>query len=200
MSQCNEKSAQVSAIISLLVFTFFCKSYAWGSLFMLLYIFFCRAMSFSTGCVVQWSGKSKYLVTMTEGGHEIVVDLDAKTCACRKYDLTGIPCFHACACIHWRNWLTTFTTHIAKTCICHVTSTHLNLLTVSNIGRKLGFQVHYLLCLRFNQVGPRKWGIKGMIFQLILPNLEGKIPLSIVVIAREKGTMLEAARLRSISS
>lgn len=60
-------------------------------------------MSQSSGCVVQWSGKSKYLVTMTSGGHEIVVDLEAKTCACRKYDLTGLPCYHACACIHWKN-------------------------------------------------------------------------------------------------
>lgn len=40
---------------------------------------------------------------MTDGGHEIVVDLDAKTCACRKFDLTGLPCYHVCACIHWRN-------------------------------------------------------------------------------------------------
>ncbi|WOG91916.1 hypothetical protein DCAR_0311171 [Daucus carota subsp. sativus] len=46
---------------------------------------------------------NKYLVTMTEGGHEIVVDLDARTCACRKFDLTGLPCYHACACIHWKN-------------------------------------------------------------------------------------------------
>lgn len=40
---------------------------------------------------------------MTDGGHEIVVDLDAKTCACRKFDLTGLPCYHACACINWKN-------------------------------------------------------------------------------------------------
>lgn len=60
-------------------------------------------MSHSSGCMVQWSGKSKYLVTMTDGGHEIVVDLDGRTCACRKFDLTGLPCYHACACIHWKN-------------------------------------------------------------------------------------------------
>lgn len=40
---------------------------------------------------------------MTDGGHEIVVDLDGRTCACRKFDLTGLPCYHACACIHWKN-------------------------------------------------------------------------------------------------
>lgn len=60
-------------------------------------------MSYAKGCVVQWSGKSKYLVTMTDGGHEIVVDLEEKSCACRKYDLTGLPCYHACACIQWKN-------------------------------------------------------------------------------------------------
>ncbi|XP_074342048.1 uncharacterized protein LOC141679444 [Apium graveolens] len=54
-------------------------------------------------CMVQWSGASKYLCTMTDGGHEIVVDLDSKSCACRKYDLTGLPCYHACACIKWKN-------------------------------------------------------------------------------------------------
>ena len=42
--------------------------------------------------MVQWSGDSKYLCTMTDGGHEIVVDLDSKSCAYRKYDLTGLPC------------------------------------------------------------------------------------------------------------
>ncbi|XP_074352049.1 uncharacterized protein LOC141691210 [Apium graveolens] len=62
-----------------------------------------KAMTMSNGCVVQWSGKRKYLVTMTDGGHEIVVDLDARTCACRKFDLTGLPCYHACACINWKN-------------------------------------------------------------------------------------------------
>ncbi|WOG95208.1 hypothetical protein DCAR_0414514 [Daucus carota subsp. sativus] len=40
---------------------------------------------------------------MTDGGHEMVVDLDKHTCASRKYQLTGLPCYHACACIKWRN-------------------------------------------------------------------------------------------------
>ena len=53
--------------------------------------------------MVQWSGGSKYLCTMTDGGHEIVVDLESKTYACRKYELTGLPCYHACACIKWKN-------------------------------------------------------------------------------------------------
>ena len=26
----------------------------------------------------------------------MVVDLEAQTCACRKWELSGIPCYHAC--------------------------------------------------------------------------------------------------------
>ena len=40
---------------------------------------------------------------MSERGHDIVVDFDTKTCACKKYELSGLPCYHACACIQWRN-------------------------------------------------------------------------------------------------
>lgn len=39
---------------------------------------------------------------MTEGGHQIVVNLKERTCACRKWQLTGIPCFHACSCIFFQ--------------------------------------------------------------------------------------------------
>lgn len=39
---------------------------------------------------------------MTEGGHQIVVNLKEKVCAGRKWQLTGIPCFHACACIFFQ--------------------------------------------------------------------------------------------------
>lgn len=60
-----------------------------------------RAVDQSKGCHVIWSGGSKYLVTVTEGGFEMVVDLAAKTCACKKWELSGIPCYHACACIAW---------------------------------------------------------------------------------------------------
>ncbi|KAL8157247.1 hypothetical protein AgCh_002087 [Apium graveolens] len=49
-----------------------------------------------------WNGGTKYLVTMSANGHEIVVDLEEKTCACRKWQLSGIPCFHACACIFFK--------------------------------------------------------------------------------------------------
>ena len=39
---------------------------------------------------------------MSVGGHEVVVDLKQKRCACRKWQLTGIPCFHAVACIQFQ--------------------------------------------------------------------------------------------------
>lgn len=31
----------------------------------------------------------------------MVVDLEAHKCACKKWELSGIPCYHACACIAW---------------------------------------------------------------------------------------------------
>lgn len=39
---------------------------------------------------------------MSAGGHEVVVDLKQRTCACRKWQLTGIPCFHAVSCIFFQ--------------------------------------------------------------------------------------------------
>ncbi|XP_074361445.1 uncharacterized protein LOC141701712 [Apium graveolens] len=43
----------------------------------------------------------KYLVIMSAGGYEMVVDLEAHNCVCKKWGLSGIPCYHACACIAW---------------------------------------------------------------------------------------------------
>lgn len=51
---------------------------------------------------VVWNGGDKYHVTMTVGGHEVVCDFKKKTCACRKWQLNGIPCFHARACIFFQ--------------------------------------------------------------------------------------------------
>lgn len=67
------------------------------------YIYFCRAIQFAGNCLVTWSGGSTYSVTCSEGGHELVVDLAKRICTCRKWDLTGIPCYHACACIAFKN-------------------------------------------------------------------------------------------------
>lgn len=46
--------------------------------------------------------KCGYLVTMTEGGHELVVDLPRRTCVYRKWQLTSIPYFHASASIFFQ--------------------------------------------------------------------------------------------------
>ncbi|XP_074343263.1 uncharacterized protein LOC141682465 [Apium graveolens] len=62
-----------------------------------------KAIQYAGNCAVSWSGATKYLVTCTNGGHELVVDLHNRTCTCRKWDLTGIPCYHACACIAIKN-------------------------------------------------------------------------------------------------
>ena len=45
-----------------------------------------------------WNGSNAYSVKM--GTRAVTVDLDARTCDCRVYDLTGIPCEHAIAAIH----------------------------------------------------------------------------------------------------
>ncbi|XP_052190007.1 uncharacterized protein LOC127799830 [Diospyros lotus] len=43
-------------------------------------------------CEGEWSGGSQYVVSCRSD--EYVVDLEKHTCACRKWDLTGIPCEH----------------------------------------------------------------------------------------------------------
>ncbi|XP_074323023.1 uncharacterized protein LOC141659972 [Apium graveolens] len=60
------------------------------------------SMKFAAKARPIWNGAQKYNVTMMEGGHEIVVDLGQKICACRKWQLTGIPCYHACVCIFFQ--------------------------------------------------------------------------------------------------
>ncbi|XP_063941448.1 uncharacterized protein LOC135149622 [Daucus carota subsp. sativus] len=62
-----------------------------------------KAIQWAGNCVVTWSGGTSYSVTCIDGGHELVVDLARKSCTCRKWELTGIPCYHACACISLKN-------------------------------------------------------------------------------------------------
>ncbi|CAL8174034.1 unnamed protein product [Prunus armeniaca] len=49
-------------------------------------------------CIPRLAGESKYQVSHMYGG-EYVVNLKAKTCSCRRWDLCGIPCSHAISCI-----------------------------------------------------------------------------------------------------
>lgn len=48
-------------------------------------------------CVPYWGGGETFEVD--HFGHTYIVNLDARSCGCRKWDLTGIPCPHAICCI-----------------------------------------------------------------------------------------------------
>ncbi|KAL2484727.1 MuDR family transposase [Abeliophyllum distichum] len=54
-------------------------------------------MEMASGSQVDWPGGTQWYVRSRDG--EFVVDIDSRTCTCRKWDLTGIPCGHACAAI-----------------------------------------------------------------------------------------------------
>ncbi|GJV56046.1 mutator type transposase [Tanacetum coccineum] len=53
----------------------------------------------SSGCIVDWNGADLYQVKgfLQE---QYVVNLSPKTCSCRKWEISGIPCKHAIAAIH----------------------------------------------------------------------------------------------------
>ncbi|XP_071699784.1 uncharacterized protein [Rutidosis leptorrhynchoides] len=50
-------------------------------------------------CIVLWGGNQKYQVSGPaingQPAEQFVVDMETRTCACRKWELTGIPCKHA---------------------------------------------------------------------------------------------------------
>jgi len=51
-----------------------------------------------------WAGDLEHrgLFHVENGNDQYVVDLHKRICACRKWDLTGIPCCHSIACM-WHN-------------------------------------------------------------------------------------------------
>ncbi|XP_050379448.1 uncharacterized protein LOC126796756 [Argentina anserina] len=51
-------------------------------------------------CIVDISIRGHYEVTHLHG-RKFYVDLERKTCSCRKWNLCGIPCYHAIASICW---------------------------------------------------------------------------------------------------
>ena len=53
----------------------------------------------SRRCNVVHSGDYKFEVTLS--GNRFVVDLNARACTYRYFDVRGIPCSHVVACIHW---------------------------------------------------------------------------------------------------
>lgn len=48
--------------------------------------------------VVRFSSEKKFEVTHMYGGM-FVMDLERKICTCERWELMGIPCFHATACM-----------------------------------------------------------------------------------------------------
>ncbi|XP_021729364.1 uncharacterized protein LOC110701534 [Chenopodium quinoa] len=44
-----------------------------------------------------------HLFNVTCGQDQVVVDLDAMSCTCKKWDMLGKPCRHAIACIFFLN-------------------------------------------------------------------------------------------------
>ncbi|XP_071718819.1 uncharacterized protein [Rutidosis leptorrhynchoides] len=55
-------------------------------------------------CTILWGGNQKYQVSGPaingQPAEQFVVDMETRTCACRKWELTGIPCKHAVA-VNW---------------------------------------------------------------------------------------------------
>jgi hypothetical protein len=57
-----------------------------------------KIKSDASQCTVVWSGPNKYQVSGPSQS-QFVVKFDEKTCSCRRWDLTGIPCKHGVAVI-----------------------------------------------------------------------------------------------------
>lgn len=52
----------------------------------------------------QWHGDGSNSQFEVSNGHDkYIVDLKIKSCACRRWDLSGIPCCHAIACMYYNN-------------------------------------------------------------------------------------------------
>lgn len=68
-------------------------------------------------CEVRLAGN--WIFDVSVGIRSFIVDLNRSHCSCKQFDLTGIPCFHACAAImhvkrnveeivHWYYWKETY--------------------------------------------------------------------------------------------
>ena len=53
-------------------------------------------------CIASYAGTNRYQVSCPFG-EQFVVDMAGKTCSCHKWQLRGIPCGHAVACINRRH-------------------------------------------------------------------------------------------------
>lgn len=57
------------------------------------------AKTYSRPCTPRISGNDLWEVTNGKGDQIHAVDLVARTCGCRRWDVTGLPCNHACSAI-----------------------------------------------------------------------------------------------------
>lgn len=60
-----------------------------------------KAKTFSFSCRTTWSGGNQYQVACGDG--QFVVNINEKTCTCRRWQLTGIPCVHAISSIYYNH-------------------------------------------------------------------------------------------------
>ncbi|KAK8921847.1 hypothetical protein KSP39_PZI020171 [Platanthera zijinensis] len=51
--------------------------------------------------ILEWNGDDKFEVNGWSG-NKWTVELACQSCSCNKWDLTGIPCVHAIACIFFQ--------------------------------------------------------------------------------------------------
>lgn len=52
-----------------------------------------KARKYASGFIAYWNGGHRYEICGPT--YKVVVDLETRTCACRRWQLTGIPCSHA---------------------------------------------------------------------------------------------------------
>ena len=61
-----------------------------------------RAKKESDKWLANWSGDADMnLFEVIRDNDKYTVNLGDRTCACRRWDITGIPCYHAIACIYF---------------------------------------------------------------------------------------------------
>ncbi|XP_071729347.1 uncharacterized protein [Rutidosis leptorrhynchoides] len=53
----------------------------------------------ANSCGVLWNGTGQYQVNGPHGD-QVVVDMQNRSCACRKWEITGMPCKHVVACLY----------------------------------------------------------------------------------------------------
>lgn len=58
-----------------------------------------KSINQSAYCYAIWNGNDSYEVKSRE--HKLKVNLEEKTCSCRHWPISGLPCSHAIACIYY---------------------------------------------------------------------------------------------------